>query len=89
MFVVRVAGADRPSRGLVLVPKRLLALDDGGVLTRARTRSRAMPCLAVQLRTRAPGPQSGGIGCAGSGLRFDVSFDKGGARDDVDSLTVP
>ncbi len=35
VFVVRVAGADRPSRGLVRVPKRLPALDDGGVPTRA------------------------------------------------------
>ncbi len=80
MCVVRVAGADGPSRCLVRVPKRLQALDEGGVPTRARTRSRAMPCLAAQLRTRAPGPQSGGIGCAGSGLRFDVSFDKRGSR---------
>ena len=82
MCVVRVAGAERPSRGLVRVPKRLQALDEGGVPTRARTRtrSRAMRCLAAQLGTRASGPQSGGIGCAGSGLRFDVSFDKRGSR---------
>lgn len=47
LFVVRVAGADRPSRGLVGVPKRLQALDDGGVPTRSSNRApirlRAMP----------------------------------------------
>jgi hypothetical protein len=40
-------------------------------------------------RDPSPGSRSGGIGCAGSGLRFEMSFDKRGfARDDVDSLTV-
>ena len=33
MFVVQVADADGPNRDLVLVTKRLVALDDGGVST--------------------------------------------------------
>jgi hypothetical protein len=64
VIVVQVAGADRPSRGLIRVPQRLPTLADGGVPTRA-----------VRLGVGPVGDE-----LAGSGLRFDLSFDTQGSR---------